>query len=175
MRSRYWTEIVATATVFALDPILVEAVVVQESSGNTDAFRFEPAFYDRYIKISPDWEWARKKYANPRRMSSSYGLMQIMWPVALEDGFPRESPPELLFVPEIGLKWGCTRLRTLVNWADKGWPQVAPTVRLRAILASYNGGRGGNRPTDMPLRNTSYANSVLKTYTQLQAEHAQSL
>ena len=44
IRTRYFPEIVKAATDYKLDPILVEAVVVQESSGNADSFRFEPMF-----------------------------------------------------------------------------------------------------------------------------------
>lgn len=165
--TRYWDLIQTIAAEFALDPVLVEAVVVQESSGNTDAFRFEPNFYNRYIK--PKGLFPGQ---NPRRVSSSYGLMQVMYPVALEDGYPKDLPPEDLFKPEQGIRAGCRRLRKLTDWADKGWPQVPAERRLLAVLASYNGGSGGNKPTDDPPRNGVYAKSVLNKYTLLAKERA---
>lgn len=165
-RTRYWREIQDAALVEDLDPILVEAVVVQESTGNTDAFRFERDFWNRYLKMLPHY-----KDANPRRVSSSYGLMQIMYQTAVEVGYPANLPPEALFVPEVGLKWGCRKLRSLQDWANTGYPTVDPPKRLRAVLASYNGGMGGNKPTEPKLRNDYYAASVLKYYSILQTEH----
>ena len=152
--TRYRNEIVTAAKAHGLDPLLVEAIVLTESSGNTDAFRFEPAFYNRYIKpyrLYLGW--------NPRRISSSYGLLQLMGPVAHERGYPKDQPLEHLFVPEVGLEWGCKHLRMLLDWAD-GF-EASDTQKRDAALASYNGGRGGNRPTDTPLRNASYVRKVL--------------
>ena len=152
--TRYQKEITVAAQKFALDFRLVEAIVLTESAGNTDAFRFEPNFYNRYIK-------PHKLYPgqNPRRVSSSYGLMQIMLPVAHERGYPQTDPPEHLFVPEIGLHYGCKHLRLLTDWADEF--AVSATQKRDAVLAAYNGGRGGNKPTDVPLRNAAYVRKVL--------------
>jgi len=171
LRTRYFDLIEQVAAKHDLDPLLVEAVVVKESSGNADAFRFEPDFYNRYLKLSPGWEWARKKYANPRRISSSYGLMQVMFPVAVEDGYPKTDPPELMFLPEVALEYGCRRLRRLREWSEEAGPTVDPHQRLLASLAAYNGGKGSNLPGTQPLRNGSYARAVLQIYTQLKVEH----
>ena len=152
--TRYKKEIADAAVAFALDPLLVEALVLVESAGNADAFRFEPNFYNRYIKpykLYPGY--------NPRRVSSSYGLMQIMLPVAHERAYPKTDPPEHLFVPEIGLHYGCKHLRFLLDWAGE-FPGVTPEQALDAAVASYNGGRGGNKPTDTPKRNASYVRKV---------------
>lgn len=159
-RTRYTALIAEVALAYKLEPVLVEAVVLKESAGNTDAFRFEVNFYNRYLKVAPEWAWARQKYANPRRISSSYGLMQVMWVVALEEGYSKDVPPEGLFVPKVGLVYGCRRLQKLMLWA-KGFPAVDPDNQLLAALASYNGGRGGNTPGSI-LRNGAYARDVLK-------------
>lgn len=169
MKTRYWDEIRRAAEATQLDPLLVEAVVVKESSGNTDAFRFEPDFWNRYLK-------PKALYAglNPRRVSSSYGLMQIMYPVAVERGYGQSTPPEAMFVPEIGLKWGCEHLKYLFRWANgTEFAGSTPQDRLLAVLASYNGGRGGNKPTDHPKRNEVYARGVLKNLDILKAERQQ--
>lgn len=165
MRTRYWNEILVAAKIHQLDPTLVEAVVVQESSGNTDAFRFEPNFYNRYIK--PKGLFPGQ---NPRRVSSSYGLMQLMYPVAVELGY--KEPPEKLFQPETGLYWGCVKLRALTDWAAT-FPLATPLQRTTAVLAAYNGGMGDNKPTQsIPLRNQSYATQVLAKLSILVKEHA---
>lgn len=162
--TRYWDLITKVAAEFKLDPVLVEAIVVTESSGNADAFRFEPMFYNRYIK--PKGLFPGQ---NPRRVSSSYGLMQVMYPTALENGYPKEYPPERLFEPELSLRAGCRLLRSLLDWAA-GFPGTTPEKQLSAALASYNGGRGSNKPTDTPLRNGVYADKVLRNRNQLVKE-----
>ena len=134
-----------------LDPNLVESIVIAESNGFTDAFRYEPEFYTRYLKHVPEWkDW------NPRRISSSYGLMQVMYPTAKQYGFG--DVPELLFIPDVGLKFGCLHLvRTLKQCAGN----------VREALAAYNGGYG-NRHGDRPQK---YAVRVLKLYASVQLAH----
>lgn len=125
-----------------LDPDLVEAIILTESSGHADAFRYEPDFWRRYMKDKPQWQGAI-----PRRVSSSYGLMQIMYPVAWELGFRGE--PEELFIPSLNLSYGCLKLRLLVDWARDDVDRA---------LAAYNGGKGGNGR--YPLRNAAYVEKV---------------
>jgi len=148
----YRADIEAAADDHGLDPNLIEAVVIAESSGQTDAFRYEPGFYAQYIKGKPAYvAW------NPRRVSSSYGLCQVMFTTAQQYGF--SDAPELLFVPEVGLKFGCLHLKRLLAWA-KG--------DTRKALAAYNGGQGNWNATD-PQR---YASKVLKLYDSVKAAHA---
>lgn len=127
-----------------LDPNFVEAIVIAESSGHTDAFRYEPGFYERYLKDKPEYAGQ-----NPRRVSSSYGLMQVMFSTAQQYGYG--SSPESLFIPEIGLQFGCTHLRLLLDWAQGD---------MRKAAAAYNGGKGNWNGVD-PLR---YAANVMKLY-----------
>lgn len=120
-------EIIRAARDWDLDPDLVKAVVMQESSGRADAFRHEPEFWKRYCEGNPRWEgW------EPRRVASSYGLMQVMYPTAIASGFRGE--PEELFQIRVNLQVGCRVLAELLHWA-KGAEAVA--------LAAYNGGKGG--------------------------------
>jgi soluble lytic murein transglycosylase-like protein len=134
---------------YDLDPNLVEAVVIAESSGCTDAFRFEPAFFTRYLQAKP--EYANQ---NPRRVSSSYGLCQVMYTTAQEHGY--SGLPEGLFVPDVGLRYGCLHLRKVFAWAGGD---------TRKALAAYNGGQGNWNGTE-PQR---YAVRVLKLYDSVKA------
>lgn len=143
MSTLYRAEIEAICSTFSLDPDLVEAIVMTESAGKTHAFRHEPEFWQRYMQDKPKWDGA-----NPLRVSSSYGLMQVMYPVALELGYA-ENAPEYLFVPTIGLHWGCKKLRTLLDWSKQNVNQA---------LAAYNGGKGGNEKA--PYRNQYYVDKV---------------
>lgn len=160
----YWPLIQQKATEHGLDPYLLAALVLQESSGNTDGFRWEPDFYNRYIRPKNLYPGQ-----NPRRVSSSYGLCQVMLPTAHERGYPKDQPPEGLFVPEVGLEYGCKQLKWLQAWLERTYPTSPPPRRLRALLASYNGGRQG--PDALRPRNAAYADSVLRHYATLKAEH----
>lgn len=150
----YRREIEKAAEAHHLDADLVEAVVLVESSGKTYAYRYEPAFFARYLAYDEDY--AGK---NPERVSASYGLMQVMFPVAVEVGYAFEDP-EHLFVPSIGLAIGCEKLAQLLAWA-KG-------DQTRA-LAAYNGGKVGN--TAPPFRNQPYADKVLAALERVRAGH----
>jgi soluble lytic murein transglycosylase-like protein len=136
----------------ALDPNLIEAQVLVESSGRTMAYRYEPDFWTRYMAGKPEWTLML-----PERVSASYGLLQIMYPVARELGFTGE--PEMLCVPSVGLAWGCEQMRRLLEWAKGNTLQA---------LAAYNGGKGGNATP--PFRNAPYAAKVLEARSRLITE-----
>lgn len=138
------------APVYGLDPDVVEAVIRVESGGKADAFRFEPAFYERYLK-------GKAAYAGqePRRVSSSYGLMQVMYPVALERGYQGE--PEGLFVPRTAIEYGCRQLAHLLEWSHGN---------VHAALAAYNGGMSKNDKP--PYRNATYVAKVMAALAEVQ-------
>jgi soluble lytic murein transglycosylase-like protein len=131
----YRTEIEDAAKRYGLDADLLEALVLTESSGLTNAYRFEPDFHRRYLVGKREWDGK-----NPRRVSASYGLAQVMFPVAVELGFMGE--PEDLFSPVVGLEYGARKLAQLVKWADGDVDKA---------LAAYNGG-AGNWKAPVPQR-----------------------
>lgn len=148
--SPYRREIVAAATTHQLSPTLVEAITVVESSGKAYAYRYEPAFWARYMAHDPQWA-----SANPERVSASYGLMQVMFPVAKEMGFGQVDP-EYLFVPAIGLEFGCRKFASVLRWAGGD---------IARALAAYNGGPRGN--VAPPFRNQAYADKVLQVFKEM--------
>jgi len=149
MNPWYRSLVESEAKIVGLDPDVVQAVIFQESSGRAAAFRYEPGFYARYLKDKPEFN-----IMDPQRVSASYGLMQIMYPVAHELGFRQE--PEYLFVPSINLHYGVAHLAGMVLWAGGD---------LRKAFAAYNGGKGGvNAP--MPQH---YAESVLTILGKIRA------
>lgn len=159
----HWPAIQVAAKAHGLDGLLVAALVLKESSANTDAFRHERLFWNRYLKSRPEWT-----NENPRRVSSSYGLMQIMYSTAVERGLARAVPPERLFEPEVGLEFGCRQLKHCFDWEDARFADSPAQDKLRAALASYNGGLQG--PNALRPDNRSYADAVLKHYAGLKAE-----
>ena len=158
-KTAYTTQIASIATQFALDPLLCEALVLCESAGRADAFRFEPQFAIRY-KIAqkyPQWP--------VRSVAASYGLTQIMCSTAYELGW-RDACPEYLFIPEVNLYWGAYYLRSCFDWA-RGF-NAPESDTLRGALCAYNGGRNSNTsPLNPRPSNVAYSVKVLATAREL--------
>lgn len=96
----------------AIEPDLILAVIYTESNGNPWAIRYEPAFYDRYVRdlVARD----RLSPTEARARSTSWGLMQVMGQVARERGFKGEFLSELL-EPWTGIWWGAMHLAAKVK------------------------------------------------------------
>ncbi len=141
---RWMPLIEAAAARHGLDPLLVAALVQQESAGpytlpdgsaNPYAIRVERGFWRRYgaamirmARRSPsksDDRWM--KY--PDVAASSYGLGQIMYQTALERGFAGKFPTELC-APEVGLEFACRHL---------AWCFKTQGNRTDGALKKYNG------------------------------------
>lgn len=119
-------ELIETAAALhGLDPDLVEAHVMTESSGNPQAVRFEPAFYDRYVRPQ-----GLTDINEARGRATSFGLLQIMGQVARELGY--KWPFSMLLQPETGLEWGCKKLAQCYKRYGK--------TDINAGIAAYNCG-----------------------------------
>jgi soluble lytic murein transglycosylase-like protein len=117
--------------------------IEQESAWHRNAIRYEPAFFERYVKdlsVSDTEKIAR---------STSWGLLQIMGQVAREHGFQGHFLTDLL-EPATNLDLACRILKKRYNETGSWF----------GALAAYNGGLGGNRKP--PYRNAHYASSVLR-------------
>ena len=142
MRSQFRPLIESVAATRHLDPDLLEAQLLVESSDDPHAFRWEPAFYQHYIKDKPQWaSWGPLA-------ACSYGLMQLMGAVAIELGF--SGPPQDLLVPNINLYFGVKKLAQLKSQCGGD---------IHAALCAYNGGLLGNDAP--PYRNQGYLDKVL--------------
>ena len=158
-RTAYTSLIISTAELHQLDPNLFEALVLTESAGRADAFRFEPQFAQRY-KIAekyPQWP--------VRSVAASYGLTQVMCSTAYELGW-RDACPEYLFIPEVNLYWGGLYLHECLVWAAGFKAPEADT--LRGALCAYNGGRNSHTsPLNPRPFNIAYAAKVLSIVKEL--------
>jgi soluble lytic murein transglycosylase-like protein len=115
---------------------LVAAIVCQESGARVYAIRPEPSFWRRYqagiralVRRTAnryDDRWAQY----PDLASASYGLLQVLYVVALERGAVMEFPTDLLD-PAMNLDIGCRHL---------AWCIAARGGNERAGLLRYNGG-----------------------------------
>ncbi|HXQ25921.1 MAG TPA: transglycosylase SLT domain-containing protein [Candidatus Acidoferrales bacterium] len=148
----------ATAARHALDPALVCAVVEQESSWETHAIRYEPAFRAHYVAplgLPPTEEVAR---------SISWGLMQVMGQVAREHGFSGKFLSALC-EPPAGLDIGCAVLAAKMTIrsgsssrgsnATEGSLSPAAEDIARA-LALWNGGANPDYVSQVLARVASY-------------------
>lgn len=145
-------DVALAADEYNLDPILVEAVVRVESSGDPWAWNPEPRYRYFYNVLTrqpfrpvtneelsskfpptdfptlagdPDQEWWGQQ--------ASWGLCQVMGAVARELGF-RGHYLSQLCDPRLNLHYGCQFLRSHLNWADG---------QIVKALGAYNAGRGG--------------------------------
>ena len=141
---------------FGIPIPLVKAIIKKESSFNPYAIRVEKGFWKRYFegikkkvlqtKNKKDDFWLQY----PDFMSASYGLMQLMLPVAIELGFVFDYPTELLDIDEnIGL--GCRKLFILYK-KYKQWNDV---------ISAFN--QGNNRKgNNSKYINQKYVDDVLQ-------------
>jgi soluble lytic murein transglycosylase-like protein len=167
---KFRPQIEQAARRYNLDPDLVEAIVSKESDGQWFARRFEPGFYAKYLARNPLYD-----HRDPHEVSSSYGLMQVMFTTAIEIGFAGQ--PWELFDPAIALDLGCNYLMRLIVRASSKWrgprDAVADDTILRSALAAYNGGGTGNEPDNLPDKNHEYADDVIARRDRIKRARAQ--
>ena len=102
-----------------VSPVLLAAVIHQESAGNPFAIRYEPAFFKKYVedrtrKTMLGYVPTRCSFETEARLRAhSFGLMQMMGQVLRERGFKGEFLTEALD-PKTNLKWGSELLQTLL-------------------------------------------------------------
>ena len=125
-----------------LDPALVCAVIEQESGWSPWAMRFEPMFLKNYVK--PHLPEAPTTGEIAR--ATSWGLMQIMGQVALENGFEGRFFTELCD-PATGIQFGCKKLRACLEARSEDNDKA---------LLMWNGGGNANYPTQVLARMRKY-------------------
>ncbi len=116
--------VIQVSTQYNLRADLLSAQIEVESSGEPFAFRYERAYFERYIN-------GRVTVAGFRYgplAACSFGLLQILLETALEHGF--DDRPERLFDPRVGLAWGAKYLRVCLDKQAGDY---------RGALARYNG------------------------------------
>jgi soluble lytic murein transglycosylase-like protein len=129
-------KIIFFARKYNIEPYVLAGLILQESSGNTYAIRCEPGFFKRYYpglsrlvsKTSSKFDDNWIKY--PDVFSASYGLCQVMYPIAIEDGLSLRYPTELCN-PDVGIEAGCKHLRKHLDRVNN---------KIEMALLRYNGG-----------------------------------
>lgn len=142
-----------------IDPRLIEAIAMTESSGQTDAVREEPQIDD-----------------------ASRGLMQVLERTAKNLGLTGSA--DQLFEPNVGVEYGVKTLVQNLDAFNKSKQQrvngtyavlTEPLPReVRVALARYNGGSKKNpSPVDGSLRNEPYVKKVEKWFRAVVLDTAQ--
>lgn len=131
---------------------LILAVIDQESDGRADARRYEPKY-----KPSDTHKAAMDKAGVPLEVQkTSYGLMQMMFPVAW--GYGARTTVELQ-EPKVAIRYGAAHIAALAKNLSKN-PNWDSPAFIREVAARYNGCKPDNK----------YATDVLKLYQKYQQE-----
>jgi soluble lytic murein transglycosylase-like protein len=147
----------AVAKKYDLHLELVDAIVWRESNYDLWAVRYEPGFFERYIKNAKVVPLVPCSEATERSLRAhSFGLMQIMGATARERGFAGTYLTELCD-PVTNLDVGCRHLDFLVGkYFDKyGWP---------GVIAAYNAGSVRYRPGTKIFANQAYVDDVMQRW-----------
>lgn len=152
---------------YKLEKLWLKALAIIESSLNPRAYRFEPAFWEKYLKNHPDW-----KDRDPKIVSASWGIGQIMFTTAWALGLrtqPDEAMAEDLCNPVINIELYAKLLRQNLDklQKDKLKLKFSWLDMFAVALARYNGGSLLNPGEDGKLRNQSYVDKVTKAWFDL--------
>jgi len=146
---------------YRLEKTLIKAMAIVESALDVKAYRYEPMFWERYLKNNDSW-----KDKDSKIVSASYGLMQLMFTTAWQLGFRGQA--EDLYNPVINVELGAKLMRQLMDRVRSTsniglWP-------LDIALARWHGGSRGNPSTDGLLQDQAYVDKVLGVYWGLRGE-----
>lgn len=132
------------ATKFGLDPKLVACIILQESGGDPDAYRFEDEFYDRYLRDKKREDLAGfvpksipTFKSEKRARSCSWGVMQVMGETARCVGFAEKWLPRLA-LSEFNVEIGCKYLSQLFTKAGN-IPGLSLLEKTTWVLMRWNG------------------------------------
>ncbi len=154
----------------SIPKLLLKAVGIAESALRPVAYRFEPKFWENYLMNNPDW-----KDRDPKEVSASYGICQVLYTTAVMLGFPKNGNAEDLYNPVINIDLGAKLLRRLLDGvkgedAVFNYPWLSP---LYVALCRYNGGSQGNPSANGTMRNKDYADKVLSIWQDLKKKESE--
>lgn len=127
-----------------INPQLIAAIIWQESRANPFAMRYEPAFFDKYIKdkkltgFIPSFKLISESTERNAR-ATSFGLMQVMGATAREVGFEATFLSELCDVQN-GIEVGVKVLKAKLAKANDD---------IMKALLLYNGGGNKDYPREV--------------------------
>lgn len=138
---------------FGIPVTLIRSICRKESFFNTWITRYEPdwKYYQNDILIIQNSRKSSTTVDTEKiHQATSFGLMQVMGSVARELGFDGQLTQ--LCHPEIGLHYGCKKLKSFMDKYGS----------LTDAVASYNAGNPFKSGTDY--KNQQYVDDVMKYY-----------
>jgi hypothetical protein len=154
--SKWWPQVDKWAVQVGISQSLILAVIQQESGGNANASRYEPAYEKSYILASSDrLNICKKLGISTRDGATSWGLMQLMFFTAYGYG---AKTIQMLLDPDQNIRFGAAHLAAMIKTHGSK----------EAALAAYNGGSGGAADWKAG-RDTAavrYARNVMALYQQ---------
>lgn len=153
-----WNLLMTGAKLSDLDVDLVAAIAMFESQGKAWMTRYDPTF-KRLVNI-PSYAKSRmiSEETETIHQKTAWGYLQVFGGAARDLGFNGDLPE--LSRPSTGLRWGCARLKTLVE-----------RVGIRSIedIISAWGNLNGSvvRDADGTHQNHRYVVGVMRYYNQL--------
>jgi len=136
------TMVKVDAATAGLDPALVCAVIEQESSWEPMSWRYEPAFYQKYIV-----PMGLHDQVEAFMRSTSWGLMQVMGEVAREQHFSNALLSDLCD-PKLGVEQGLQHLKRMIA--------ISPPGDIHTALQHWNGGGNPNYAAEVMARMSKY-------------------
>lgn len=131
------------AVLEGLDPVLICAIIEQESNWNIWAGRYEPGFYEEYII-----KQQLKDVTEAHFRTISWGLMQVMGEVAREEHYTGDLPA--LCDPQTGINAGLTHFARMLKLSQGD---------VHAALQHWNGGSDPNYASEVLARMPNYQGS----------------
>lgn len=130
---------------------LILATIEQESGGDPYATRYEREYEDRYVTGNrKNLQIAAECGLTKREMATSYGLMQLMFPLAY--GYGARSIEDL-FDYDKNIRFGSAHLGTLISKYRLG---EMDSACIRKAAGAYNGAGSAS----------SYARNIYSLYLQ---------
>ena len=140
---------------YRLEKNVLKAMALIESKLDVRAYQYEPEFFEQALKLQDAW-----KDKDPKIVSASYGLFQIMFTTAWQLGFRGQA--EDLYNPVINTELGAKLLRQLMDRV-RSTPNIS-LWPLEIALARWHGGSTGNPGTDGLLQDQVYVDRVRGAY-----------
>jgi len=149
----FWCCIEKQARLWGFDPMLIAAIIVTESNGETNAIRYED-HWKWFVKSVRFFGMSSKTEEIGEKIS--WGLMQIMGSVAQEFGFNDYFP--VLCDPEMGIYYGCKYLAHLKRTYPNSYD----------FISAYNQGKP-RKKANGNYRNQHYVDKVLNNLKRVKA------
>lgn len=140
MDSPLVVQVKEAAKLNGVDPALACAVAEQESGWNVWAYRYEPAFYRRYVVP------LNLPISEAIARGTSWGLFQVMGQVARERGFTQKFLSSLCD-PDFGIPVGIQFLKHCLD--------ISAADQTKALLR-WNGGSNPNYAAEVLARVSKY-------------------